>query len=84
MNVNKVGLTVGAFAGLVHLVWSLLIGLGWAQGYLDFVMSMHSLNNPYRVMPFNIGQAVMLIILASVFGYVVGSVFATIFNKLHK
>ncbi len=84
MNVNKVGLTVGVFAGLVHLVWGLLIALGWAQGYLDFVTSMHSLNNPYKVMPFNLGQAIVLIVVASILGYIVGSVFATIFNKLHK
>lgn len=84
MNINKVGLTVGTFVGFLHLVWSLLIGLGWAQGYLDFVMGIHSLNNPYTVMSFNLGQAVVLIILASMVGYIVGSVFATIFNKLHK
>ena len=84
MNVNKVGLTVGAFAGLAHLVWGLLISLGWAQGYLDFMMGLHSLNNPYEVASFNLGQTIMLIIVASILGYVVGSVFASIFNKLHK
>lgn len=84
MNVHKTGMTVGVFAGLVHLVWGILISLGLAQVYLDFVMNMHSLNNPYKVLPFNLGQVVMLVILASILGYIIGSVFATIFNKLHK
>src|SRR3989344_968371 len=84
MNVNKVGLTVGAFIGVMHLAWSLIIALGWAQGYLDFVMKIHSLNNPYTVGAFNLSQDIMLIVLVSIVGYVIGSVFATIFNKLHK
>lgn len=84
MNTHKVGLTLGVFAGLVHLVWSVLIALGWAQGYLNFVLGMHSLNNPYVVEPFNFGRAVMLVVLALIVGYIVGSVFATVFNKLHK
>ena len=84
MNVNKVGLAVGAFAGLWHIVWSLLILLGWAQGFLDFVTMVHSLNNPYIVHSFNPGLSIVLIVLTSFVGYIVGSVFATIFNKLHK
>jgi len=84
MNVKKVGLTVGVFAGVMHLVWSVLIALGWAQGYLDFVLGMHSLSNPYVVDSFDIGRAVGLIVLTCVLGYIVGSIFAAIFNKLHK
>ncbi|MBI4155603.1 MAG: hypothetical protein HY507_00005, partial [Candidatus Zambryskibacteria bacterium] len=84
MNRHKVGLALGAFAGLVHIVWEFLIFLGWAQPLMDFVTNLHSLNNLYTVEPFNLGQAVGLIVLASIVGYIVGFVFATIFNKFHK
>ncbi|HEY4508975.1 MAG TPA: hypothetical protein VJC13_01680 [Candidatus Paceibacterota bacterium] len=77
-------MTLGAFAGLVHLVWEVMIALGWAQGYLDFVLSMHSLNNPYTVQAFNLGRGIMLVVIACVMGYVVGSVFAVIYNRVHK
>ena len=84
MNVKKVSLTVGAFAGLLHLVWSIMIAFGWAQAYMDFVLGMHSLSNPYVVSSFSLGRSVGLIVLTSIVGYVVGAIFATIFNKFHK
>ncbi len=84
MNQHKVAVTLGVFAGLVHLVWEVLIALGFAQWYLDFVLGMHSLNNPYTVEPFNLSRGIMLVIVACVMGYVVGSVFAFVYNKVHK
>ena len=84
MNQHKVGMALGSFVGLMHLAWEVLIALGWAQGYLDFVLNMHSLNNPYTVGAFNIGRGIMLIVLTAIVGYIVGSIFAAIFNKVHK
>ena len=84
MNRHKVGLALGAFAGLVHLVWEVLISLGLAQGLMNFIFTMHSLNNPYTVMPFDLSRAVSLVILTSIIGYIVGSVFALILNKIHR
>ncbi len=84
MNQHKVAITLGVFAGLMHLVWEVLIAFGWAQGYLDFVLGMHSLNNPYTVGAFNLGRGVMLVVIACVMGYVVGSVFSFVYNKVHK
>ena len=84
MNTHKTGLAVGMFVSLWHLVWEILIGLGLAQPLINFILSMHSLNNPYTIKPFNIGTAIGLIVLTYIVGYIVGSVFATIYNKFHK
>jgi thiamine transporter ThiT len=84
MNTHKVGLAVGAFTGLLHLVWEVLIYLGLAQGLIDWKLSMHSLNSPFTVESFNMGSAIGLIVFAIVGGYIVGSVFATIYNKVNK
>lgn len=84
MNTHKTGLALGAFVGLVHILWEGLIALGWAQGYLDFVLGMHSLNNPYTVEPFNLSRGIILVVLTSIIGYIVGSIFASIHNKVHK
>jgi hypothetical protein len=36
-NPNKVGLVVAALIGGWHVLWSLLVLLGWAQPILDFI-----------------------------------------------
>lgn len=77
-------MVVGTFSGLVHLVWSVVVALGLGDVYLSFILTLHSLNNPYIVESFNLGRSIVLVVVASIVGYIVGAVFATIFNKLHK
>ncbi len=84
MNAKKVGLVLGSFIGLVHLVWSVLIALGFAQPLLDFIYSMHSLNNPFMVASFDMMRSIELIGITFVIGNIVGYVFATLWNKLHQ
>jgi hypothetical protein len=84
MNRKKVALVVGSFAGLFHLVWGLLIAFGWAQSLLDFIYNLHSLNNPFTVMPFDFMRTVGLVIVTFLVGYIFGFVFAEIWNKFHK
>ena len=84
MSANKTGLVFGSFAGLWHLVWSVLIFLGWGQGLLDFIYQMHSLNNPFTVMPFDLMRSVELVVITFIIGYVVGNVFAMLWSKFHR
>ncbi|MDP3940736.1 MAG: hypothetical protein Q8Q49_00340 [bacterium] len=84
MDRHKTGLTFGAFAGLGHLVWVVLIAMNLAQGYFDWIVKLHSLNNPFVVMPFDLIRSALLIIVAAIAGYVAGFVFATIWNSVHK
>ena len=84
MNKNKVALVLGSFVALVHLVWSVAVALGFAQPWMDFVYKMHSLNNPFVVMPFDLGRSVGLVAITFVVAYVVGYVFATLWHKIHK
>lgn len=84
MNTHKVGLSLGLFVGLMHLIWEILIFFGLAQDILSFKFSMHSLNNPFVVESFNLGRGIGLVIFSMVMAYIVGSVFATIYNKVHR
>ncbi len=84
MNKNKVALVLGSFVGLLHFVWGIAIAFGFAQSWLDFVYKMHSLNNPFTVMPFDLMRTIGLIIITFFVGYVVGYVFAVLWNKFHK
>ena len=84
MNKNKVALALGSLMALFHLVWGLFIAFGWAQSMLDFVYNLHSLNNPFTVMPFDLMRTVGLIVFTFIMGYILGYVFAILWNKFHK
>lgn len=84
MNKNKIGLILGSFMGLFHLVWGLLIAFGFAQLLLDFIYNLHSLNNPFTVMPFDLMRTIGLIVVTSLVGYIFGYVFAMLWNKFHQ
>ncbi len=84
MDRYKTGLAVGAFAGLVHLVWAILVAMNLAQAWMDWILGSHFLNNPYQVATFSITTALMLVVMASVVGYIVGFVFATVWNTVRR
>ena len=84
LNVDKVALSVGFFLGGWHLVWSVAVALGWAQPIIDFVFGIHMLSVPVAVQPFNLTTAAFLVLVTFAVGYVVGRIFATIWNTVHK
>ena len=84
LNVNKVALSLGFFLGGWHLVWSILVMLGWAQGLLNFIFGLHMLSVPVQVLPFNITTSALLIVVTFAVGYMIGRIFATIWNRVHE
>ncbi len=84
INPAKTALTVGAFIGGWHVIWSILVALGVAQGIVDFALWMHMINLPYAVKAFDSSAAATLIIVTAIMGYVVGYLFANIWNRMHR
>lgn len=84
LNPQKTGLVVGAFLGLWHFVWGLLVAMGLTEALLDFIYGIHFLNNPFTVAPFDTVKWVTLIAVTAIIGYIFGYVFAFIWNKLAK
>ena len=84
MNVCKTGLVLGLVLGGFHLCWSILVALGWAQPVIDFVFWMHFIKPIYVIEPFEITRAAILIVVTAGIGFVIGSVFALVWNALHK
>ncbi|MFA5998303.1 MAG: hypothetical protein WC814_02870 [Candidatus Paceibacterota bacterium] len=80
----KTGLSVGAFLGGLHLVWSLLVAFGWAQALVDFVLWMHMINLPYVVTAFDLSAATTLVVITALFGCVLGYFYARIWNRVHR
>jgi hypothetical protein len=83
-NPNKVGLVIGALIGGWHLVWSLLVLLGWAQRIIDFIFWAHMIQPIYVIKRFDITAALILIVITAIIGYIFGYIGAIIWNKLHR
>ena len=84
INPIRSGLVLGAVIGLWHLTWSLLVAFGWAQPFIDFVFWMHFIKPVYVIQAFNLATATILVLVTAVIGFVVGSVFAVLWNWFHK
>lgn len=81
---STVGLIVGAFLGLVHLLWAIMVSMGLAQGILDWIFDLHFLENPYMVAEFAADKAGLLVVVTAAVGFVGGYVFAWLWNTLGK
>jgi hypothetical protein len=84
VNLNKVGLVIGALIGGWHFIWVLLVLIGWAQPIIDFIFWAHMIQPIYVVKPFDPLAAVALIVITSVIGYIFGLLGAVIWNRLHR
>jgi hypothetical protein len=58
-----------------HLLWVLLVFLGWAQPFIDFVLQLHMMDLPLTVQPFQLSRAVGLVGLAFLAGCFYGWLF---------
>ena len=84
MNQHKTGLTVGAFVGVLHLGWSILVMLGLAQPLHSWILSLHAIESSSAVGMMGVGGLVSLVVVAAVAGYAFGWLFAKIWNKINK
>lgn len=81
---KKTGLGLGSLVALTHLIWSLLVALGLAQGWMEWILSLHFLDNPFTVGTFEVVTALTLIVVTGLVGFVIGWVFAKIWNYWQK
>lgn len=65
-------------------MWALLVALKAAQPLVEFVLWAHMLALAYVVKPFELDAAIVLIVIASAIGYVVGYTFALTWNRFHR
>ena len=63
---------------------SILVALGWAQPVIDFVFWIHFIRPIYVIEPFEVTRAGMLVVMTAGMGFLMGSIFALVWNALHK
>lgn len=80
LNKNQTALTLGTLFSLMHLLWVLIAASGAGQALADFWHRKHFLTDMHAVGGVDFGMAVVGVILAWVGGYVIGFVFAALWN----
>jgi len=83
ISVKNAALSVGIFAAVLHFIGVILIVLTNGQ-LLNWKLSLHFIFIDFTMLSFNWLTFVLGIILAFVIGYVVGGLFALIWNKVQK
>lgn len=81
---NKSGVVFGVFLGLCHAFWAFLVLIGLAQPIMDWIFGLHFIHPPYTIGNFAWGTAILLVIVTTAIGYVLGWVFAALWNWLHR
>lgn len=84
LNKNQLGLSVGVFVALLHVAWAILVAVGFAKGFLDWLLPLHFVGAMFSIITFTFMNAILLIILAFVGGYIIGWLFAAIWNWVSK
>lgn len=86
LNKNKIGLVVGIFLAIVHIVWSLavLIIPIQLQTFLNWIFVLHALQPYWVITAFNFVNAILLAVMTFIMGYIFGWVFAWCHNLMHK
>lgn len=83
---NRFGLILGVFFALFHAVWALIVAIipNGLQSFLDWVFALHFIQPIWIITAFNLSNALILVALTFVFGYIFGWVFAAIVNWILK
>jgi len=82
LNKNKVGLALGCFGALLHIVWSFFVAVtpSGVQSFYNWILALHHLSVPIQIMPFRLMNAVLLVIVVFILWYILGWVFASVWN----
>jgi len=81
LNPLKCGLTLGVLIGIAHIAWSVLVVLGLGQEVMDFIFRIHFLGVGFRVLPFDLTTATLLVAFTSGVAFLLGYGVAVAINS---
>lgn len=84
INPYKAGLALGGTIAAWHLLWSLIVAVGWGQFVIDWIFRLHFITPPYTVGQFSFALAAGLIVVTFIIGYVIGWAFSVIWNRVRE
>ncbi len=77
---HKIAMAVGLFFAALHALWAGIVALGVGQVVLDWVLPLHFIDELYTVLAFNFVNALLLIVMAFVGGYLAAALFLAIWK----
>ena len=83
-NSLKFGLTGGLSMVAFHFCWLVLVAAGGAQAFMDWVLQLHMIKPFYVIMPFDWGNALMLLIVTFIVGFLGGAMMGGIWGGCCK
>ena len=84
LNALRTATGAGAFLGAVHAAWAAAVAAGWGQPLIDWIFRLHFIDPPYRILPFDLTTAAILVGLTFAIGAALGLAFATVWNAISK
>ncbi|MBA3859481.1 MAG: hypothetical protein C0507_21465 [Cyanobacteria bacterium PR.3.49] len=82
LNGMRTGITVAAVTAVWHAGWLVLVATNTAQHVSDALFRLHFIEPPYLVSPFHLDIALTLLVISSFGGFLIGYLFALIWNSL--
>lgn len=76
----RAAVALGGFTAAINTGWALTVATGLAQPLVDMTFRMHFIEPAWRIAPFNLGGAVLLVLFAALAGGLLGFLFAVIWN----
>jgi hypothetical protein len=80
MKPKRVALALACLVVVCQLIWILAVAIG-KQPMLDWILGMHFLAGSLTVAAVTVGKAITSLLIHFVAGYILGWLFATIWNK---
>lgn len=84
VNSHKVGIVFGGLFAIWHAIWAVMVFMGIAKPFMDWILGLHFLNFQYSVDPFAFSGALMLVIVTGIIGYIIGFIFGWLWNLAHR
>lgn len=79
-NNHQTGLSLGILFTLMHGLWLIVVALDWGETFLSWWLSLHFVEDSYRIINLNLTTAILGLLAAFGTGYLIGWFFALIFN----
>jgi membrane protein YdbS with pleckstrin-like domain len=79
---NAVGVSLGIIFLMTHVIWIFAIASGLGETLINLWNNTHFIDMNVTIMEFNIITAFLTSLRAFIGGYIIGWIFAFIYNKL--
>ena len=82
ISIAKTAMAVGTVFAAWHIMWVVLVRVGWASEVLNFVLELHFLKVDFQLSPYSAFTAFSLLAITFCVGALLGAILALVWNWL--